>query len=713
MKKSEITEDTEFIFSTPIQSEIRHLLANNEEKLSLGASLAEEGESPKFPALIIPGLGSSAMSVWSSSYCTDWVGERIWIDFAKIGTQISFPTFFEKKIRDSDPDNYGMFVRHMLLADDGVSDPPGIRVRPMEGLEAVACLAPSSRITSGITSIFGPLIRNLLDIGYDQKNLDAAPYDWRLPVSVLEERDGYFTKLKSKVEYLYALNKEKRIVFICHSNGNRVAHYFTNWAEDHYPGWVKKHIHGLIALAAPYLGAPKMARAIITGDALGLDIVMKSTEEEAWGRHMGSYPSLLPLQEQLLPSRILMLNSREEGPKTEEAVIHATNFWKKYHAESEYDDFLDDENLTEITPVMMYGIWHREDEKCEPRVPENDDDYVPNLKGWARKQIFKLILFMDAFTQSYHTAKNGYKEINTLIDGSKKSVSYPFDHEKRIHDIDVQRKSTLSSDGKKIITTYHFPKGYELVLVIAITNAGSNLHKYITITRKNTIIEKLKRVYQRQTPIRALFVKNSGQKIGSFVSPDCLTFIRAAIPASYEHHQEYFEKNPYINACGVKPESMHHPLSDKGARKYPILQPPLNIDNLWCIYGINVETELSYYLSNERGNDAITFVKDADDYSEKVCDNNPAGLVIKGGIAYETKSTPQPVLKGKGTASGDGTVPYCSLSYCKNWQSYDDINVDVIEVEDQEHTDMLKSPEVIYHVLQYLCHGSNKFANQN
>jgi environmental stress-induced protein Ves len=34
-------------------------------------------------------------------------------------------------------------------------------------------------------------------------------YDWRLSVANMERRDGYFTRLKLRVEMLHQLNKEK------------------------------------------------------------------------------------------------------------------------------------------------------------------------------------------------------------------------------------------------------------------------------------------------------------------------------------------------------------------------------------------------------------------------------------------------------------------------------------------------------------------------
>ena len=44
-----------------------------------------------------------------------------------------------------------------------------------------------------------------------------------------------------------------------HSMGNRVFHYFLNWAEVHLgPQWADEHVEGWISLGSPFLGAPKV-----------------------------------------------------------------------------------------------------------------------------------------------------------------------------------------------------------------------------------------------------------------------------------------------------------------------------------------------------------------------------------------------------------------------------------------------------------------------
>ena len=44
------------------------------------------------------------------------------------------------------------------------------------------------------------MIENLAVVNYDTNNLHLAPYDWRLSYYNLEERDGYFSRLKTTIE---------------------------------------------------------------------------------------------------------------------------------------------------------------------------------------------------------------------------------------------------------------------------------------------------------------------------------------------------------------------------------------------------------------------------------------------------------------------------------------------------------------------------------
>ena len=44
------------------------------------------------------------------------------------------------------------------------------------------------------------VIENLAVVDYDADNLVLSPYDWRLSMYNLEQRDGYFSRLKTVIE---------------------------------------------------------------------------------------------------------------------------------------------------------------------------------------------------------------------------------------------------------------------------------------------------------------------------------------------------------------------------------------------------------------------------------------------------------------------------------------------------------------------------------
>jgi hypothetical protein len=124
------------------------------------------------------------------------------------------------------------WLHHMALADDMISERTGIQVRNIEGLGGVDYLSPGA-LTSLLSYVFGPVIQALQQAGYEPgKDLDAAPYDWRLPPSALETRDRYYTRTIRKIEEMYAENDDTPLVLICHSMGTRIAHHFLNFAKN-------------------------------------------------------------------------------------------------------------------------------------------------------------------------------------------------------------------------------------------------------------------------------------------------------------------------------------------------------------------------------------------------------------------------------------------------------------------------------------------------
>ena len=87
--------------------------------------------------LIIPGFMSSGLEVRESSVSKSWVGKRVWINLQSLG----FEKLFHGKLlhqseKEGDRREYeeqvdckNKWLRHMSLADDMVSERPGMKVR--------------------------------------------------------------------------------------------------------------------------------------------------------------------------------------------------------------------------------------------------------------------------------------------------------------------------------------------------------------------------------------------------------------------------------------------------------------------------------------------------------------------------------------------------------------------------------------------------------
>jgi hypothetical protein len=93
------------------------------------------------------------------------------------------------------------WMQHMLLAEDGHSDPNGIKVRGVAGLAGCNYLQPG--VMAAATWVFGHVTKHLKRLGYGPHNLKAATYDWRQPPMFLEEQSGYFTNMIRTVEKMY------------------------------------------------------------------------------------------------------------------------------------------------------------------------------------------------------------------------------------------------------------------------------------------------------------------------------------------------------------------------------------------------------------------------------------------------------------------------------------------------------------------------------
>lgn len=243
---------------------------------------------------MIPGFASTVLKV-EESFESTWVNERIWLSFKKISSSkfsasnsIDLPNL---NVHGNDFEN--KWLRHMSLSSDCFSDPSQIKVRPAKGKEGVAYITPGL-FTNSLTYIFGPLIDQLEELGYTEKNLGYAPYDWRIPFYYMEARDCYFSQLAKSIEEMVKVN-QKPVVLLAHSMGNKVIHYFLQKMKvEKGQDWLDYHIHTLFSVGAPWLGAHKTLRALTLGERFGLDPFLTEEEAKQLTRTFGGFLALLP-----------------------------------------------------------------------------------------------------------------------------------------------------------------------------------------------------------------------------------------------------------------------------------------------------------------------------------------------------------------------------------------------------------------------------------
>ncbi|KAI9594975.1 Lecithin:cholesterol acyltransferase-domain-containing protein [Syncephalis fuscata] len=252
-----------------------------------GATMArEEGLKAKHPVILVPGIISTGLESWSTSECSrKYFRHRMW------GTI----TMFRAVLLDK-----ACWTEHMLLDPETGLDPPNVKLRAAQGLDA------ADYFIAGYW-VWGKIIENLAAIGYDNNNMHLAAYDWRLSFANLEKRDQYFSKLKGTIELACKLDNQK-VVLVAHSMGANVLMYFLKWVESPLGGnggatWVNDHVHTFVNLAGPLLGLPKTVASVLSGEMrdtvqpLGeyvLERFYSKAERAALFRSWGGLSSMLP-----------------------------------------------------------------------------------------------------------------------------------------------------------------------------------------------------------------------------------------------------------------------------------------------------------------------------------------------------------------------------------------------------------------------------------
>ncbi|XP_006357470.1 phospholipid:diacylglycerol acyltransferase 1-like [Solanum tuberosum] len=216
-----------------------------------GVKLRNEGLKAKHPVVFVPGIVTCGLELWEGHQCAEGLfRKRLWGG-----------TFGEVYKRPF------CWAEHMSLDNESGLDPPGIRVRPVAGLVAADYFAPGY-------FVWAVLIANLARIGYEEKTMYMAAYDWRLSIQNTEVRDQTLSQIKSNIELMVATNGGNKAVIVPHSMGAIYFLYFMKWVEAPAPmgggggpDWCAKHIKAVMNIGAPFLGVPKALAALFSAEA--------------------------------------------------------------------------------------------------------------------------------------------------------------------------------------------------------------------------------------------------------------------------------------------------------------------------------------------------------------------------------------------------------------------------------------------------------------
>ncbi|XP_073142608.1 putative phospholipid:diacylglycerol acyltransferase 2 [Henckelia pumila] len=213
-----------------------------------GERLRRGGATALHPVVLVPGIVTGGLELWEGRPCSDGLfRKRLWGG--------SFTEIFKRPI---------CWLEHLSLNNETGLDPPGIRVRAVPGLVEADYLAPGY-------FVWASLIQNLARIGYEEKNMYMAAYDWRLSFQNTETRDQTLTRLKSKIELMHVTNGYKKVVVVPHSMGAIYFLHFVKWVEapppmggGGGPDWCAKHIKAIMNISPTFLGVPKIVGSILS-----------------------------------------------------------------------------------------------------------------------------------------------------------------------------------------------------------------------------------------------------------------------------------------------------------------------------------------------------------------------------------------------------------------------------------------------------------------
>ncbi|KAF2478141.1 LACT-domain-containing protein [Lindgomyces ingoldianus] len=263
--------------------------AVNYDSFAVGLHARSQGVHASHPVIMIPGVISTGLESWGTEESSrQYFRKRLWGSW----------TMMRALVLDK-----ALWKKHIMLDKTTGMDPPGIKLRAAQGFDA------TDFFITGYW-IWNKILENLATIGYDPTNAFTAAYDWRMSYMNYENRDQYFTRLKTHIEVEVRVSN-KKVVLLSHSMGSQVLYYFLHWVEaEGYgnggPSWVESHVDSWINISGCMLGAVKGLPAVLSGEmkdtaqlnafaVYGLEKFLSRHERAEIFRAMPGISSMLPM----------------------------------------------------------------------------------------------------------------------------------------------------------------------------------------------------------------------------------------------------------------------------------------------------------------------------------------------------------------------------------------------------------------------------------
>lgn len=724
--------------------------ASSHSKTSINKAGANK---KRLPVLIFPGFMSSALQVKTSPE-QGWIGKRVWLSVASAGFSSLYvggalKAHEEKKQRGEDYDAEldtlyqqeleckNQWLKHLKLSDDLQSDPSGIETRPLSGLDAVNYLDPGGLVKQ-VSWVFHHVTAALIEVGYQEgKDLDAAPYDWRIPPSMLESRDSHFTNIMAKIETMYEQNDKTPVVLLCHSMGCKTCHYFLNFVKNRKGAgqeWIDKYVHSYFPVGGPHLGAPKSLRGTVCGDKMGLEAFLNEEEALICARSFGSVPWMYPYSiPKGAPAAAYL---RREG------VIHVTV------GPFDCEEMVRDRNKKpsklrlDVTynGKTLHSKYHSpQGDSTTASFPERFTFAAPPDLGsiGTSDETIRISLYESGIHLSQ---KVGCCSTITTMLGKIVDIMFPTQWWRHVPCI--KSEDTVSSViGTAAVTTANVATSAFGSATLLADSEEKNLYK--SLTEEDNPVEftlqlhfgdlrkmrqelasgtKAKDILLGETSSLPVTIKVVWQPPQHDVDTNALSKVRIASIAEDStpdlHVQHSKDKTvPYEAVNGAQllkseflPQyrkiltDVYEPdplgprtISSSGA-------PP--VKRVKAVYGIDLPTEVSavYRRRNIAQKEGVMKCLHTVDTSAKIDSHE---FEIKDGLILETDKTPQTIAATNAGEedttmhrSGDGTVPYYSLQQSRKWQGKCDVTID--EIPQAEHREILGDERFLKILLDYV-----------